>query len=59
MQTNFWLCGWGFFEGFGLYDNGTFYHDYRLSGREGIHLPRRHKGIFSSTLINLVRQALN
>lgn len=48
-----------YFGGFGLYENGAFYHDCRLSGRDGIHLSRRCRGTFSNTLTNLVRQVLN
>ena len=59
MQINFWLCGWCCREGFGFYDNGTFFNDYSLLGRDGIHLSRRGKGIFGSRLPNLVRRALN
>ena len=59
MQINFWLRGWCCREGFGFYDNETFFDDYSLLGRDGIHLSRRGKGIFGSRLANLVRQALN
>ena len=59
MQINFWLRGWCHREGFGFYDNGTFFDDYSLLGRDGIHLSRRGKGIFGSRLANLVRWALN
>ena len=59
MQINFWLCGWCRREGFGSYDNRTFFDDYSLLGRDGIHLSRRGKGIFGSRLANLVRWALN
>ena len=59
MQINFWLHGWCRHEGFGFYDNGTFFDDYSLLGRDGIHLSRRGKGIFGSRLANLVRRALN
>ena len=58
MQINFWLHGWCCREGFGFYDNGTFFNDYSLLGRDGIHLPRRGKGNFGSSLANLVRRAL-
>ncbi|XP_040977090.1 uncharacterized protein LOC121232754 [Aquila chrysaetos chrysaetos] len=53
MQINFWLRGWCRCEGFGFYDNGTFFDDYSLLGRDGIHLSRRGKGIFGSSLAGL------
>lgn len=59
LQINYWFCGWCRREGFGFYDNGTFFDDGSLLGRHGIHLSRRGKGILGSRLSNLVRQALN
>ncbi|GAB0204056.1 hypothetical protein GRJ2_002871200 [Grus japonensis] len=57
MHINSWLRSWCHHEGFGFYDNGTFF-DYNLLERDGIHLSRRGKGIFGSRLANLVKQAL-
>ncbi|GAB0184010.1 hypothetical protein GRJ2_000866300 [Grus japonensis] len=54
-----WLCGWCHREDFGFYDNGTFFDDYNLLERDGIHLSRKGKEIFGSRLANLVRRALN
>ncbi|KAK4816812.1 hypothetical protein QYF61_023499 [Mycteria americana] len=46
MQIKFWLLGWCRCEGFGFYDNRTFFDDYNLLQRDGIHMSRRGKGIF-------------
>jgi len=54
MSINSWLRGWCCHEGFGFYDNGTFFDDYNLLERDGTHLSRRGKGIFGSRLANLV-----
>lgn len=59
MEINFWLRGCCHHEGLSFYDNGTFFDDYSLLGRHGIHLSRRGNGIFDSRLANLVRPALN
>ncbi|PKU32392.1 rna-directed dna polymerase from mobile element jockey- hypothetical protein [Limosa lapponica baueri] len=59
MQINFWLHGWCHHEGFGFYDNRTFFDDYSLLGRDGIQLPRRSKGISGSRLANLANQSSN
>ena len=59
MYINSWLHGWCHREGFGFYDNGVFFNDNNMLGRDGIHLSKRGKGIFSSRLANLVRRALN
>ncbi|GAB0210389.1 hypothetical protein GRJ2_003504700 [Grus japonensis] len=59
IHINSWLRVWCHREGFGFYDNGTFYDDYNLLERDGIHLSRRGKGIFGSRLANLVKRALN
>jgi len=57
MNINFWLHDSCRHEGF--YYNGTFFNDYNLLGRDGIHLSSRDKGIFGSRLANLVGWALN
>jgi len=54
---NSWLCGWCHHEGFGFYDNGTFFNDYNLLERDG--MSRKGKGIFGNRLANLVWRALN
>ena len=59
MYINSWLHGWCHHEGFGFYDNGVFFNDDNMLGKDGIHLSKRGKGIFSSRLANLVRWALN
>ena len=59
MHINSWLRGWCRHEGFGFYDSKAFFEDYNMLGRDGIHLSRRGKGIFSNRLANLVRWALN
>ncbi|PKU28829.1 suppression of tumorigenicity 5 [Limosa lapponica baueri] len=59
MHINSWLHGWCHCEGFGFYDNGTFFDDYGLLERDEIHLSRRGKGIFGSRLANLMKRALN
>lgn len=41
IHINFWLCGWYHHEGFGFYDNRTFFADYNLLGRDGIYLSRK------------------
>ena len=41
------------------HDNGTFFNDYNLLERDGIHLSRKGKGIFGNRLANLVWRALN
>lgn len=59
IHINSWIqdrCCW---EGYGFYDNGTFFYNCNLLGRDGNHLSRRYKQIFGSRLANLVRQALN
>jgi len=38
MGVSSWLCGWCHCEGFGFYDNGTFFNDYNLLERDGTHL---------------------
>ena len=48
MGINSWLRGWCRHEGFGVYDNGTFFNDYNLLERDGTHLSRRGKGIFAT-----------
>jgi len=53
------LHGWCHREGFGFYDNKTFFSDYKMLGRDGIHLSTRSKRIFGSRLLNLGWQALN
>jgi len=45
-------------EGMFFNDKGTFFNDYNLLGRDGIHLSRRGKGIFGSRLAKLVWGAL-
>ncbi|GAB0205522.1 hypothetical protein GRJ2_003017800 [Grus japonensis] len=55
MHINSWLCGWCRHKGFGFYNNRTFFDDYNLLGRDGIHLSGRGKAIFGSRLANLVR----
>lgn len=59
MMHNFWLCEWCWREGLSFYDNGTFCEDYKLLGRDEIHLSRRGGSVFGSRLTNLVRWALN
>jgi len=59
MGTNSWLRGWCRREGFGFYDNGTFFNDYNPLERDGTHLSTKGKGIFGSRLANLVWRALN
>lgn len=59
MQINLWLCGQCRHEGFGFHDNRTFFDKYSLLERDGIHLPRRDRGIFVSRLASLMRWALN
>jgi len=49
-----WLRGWCHREGFGFYHNGTFFNDYNLLERDGIHLSRKGKGVVGSKLANLV-----
>lgn len=44
MQINFWLSDWCHHEGFGIYDKKTFFDDYSLLEKDGIHLSRRDKG---------------
>jgi len=50
---------WCLNEDTGFYTNGIFNEDYKLLGRNEIHLSKRGKGVFGSRLANLVRQALN
>lgn len=59
MQINTWLCGWCHHLSFSFCDNGTFCDEYRLLGRDGIHLPRRGKRIIGGRLVDLVNHALN
>jgi len=59
MRISSWLRGWYHREDFCFYDNGTFFSDYNLLGREEIHLSRRRKGIFGIRLANMVWQSLN
>jgi len=59
MSINSWLRGWCRREGFGFYDNRTFFNDYNLLERDGIHPSRKGKGIFGNRLANLVWRALN
>jgi len=54
MHINSWLHGWCCREGFDFYDNRTFFSDYNLLGRDGIHLSRRGRGILGSRLCNMV-----
>lgn len=58
MQINFCLCGWYSHEGFGFYDNWTFFNDLRVSGRNGIHLSRRGKEVSRKRLATVVRWTL-
>ena len=59
MSISSWLRGWCHSEGFDFYDNGTFFNNYNLLERDGIHLSRKGKGIFGNRLVNLVWRALN
>lgn len=56
IQIDSWFCGWCRHEDFGFYDNGTFFNDYSLLGREP---SRRGTGSLGKEMANLVRQALN
>ena len=58
MNVNSWLHGWCLHEDFGFYDNGTFFNDYNLLGKDGIHLSESN-GIFGSRLASLGKRALN
>jgi len=53
------LCAWCRYEGFGFYDNETFFSDYNLLERDGTHLSRKDKGISGNRLANLMWRALN
>lgn len=59
MQTNFWLSGWCCLEGFGFYNNRTFFDYYSLSGRNGILLSGGGKGIFEGGMSTLMMYVLN
>jgi len=59
MGINSWLHGWCRHEGFGFYDNGTFFNDNNPLKRHGTHLSRKGKGIFGNRLASLVWRALN
>jgi len=59
MDINSWLCGWCRREGFGIYDNGTYFNDYNLLERDGTHLSRRGKRIFCNRPASLLWRALN
>ena len=53
MHINSCLHGWCRCEGVEFYNNGTFFDDCNMLGRDRIHLSR-DKGIFVSRLANLV-----
>jgi len=58
-SVNSCILGWCRHEDFDFNDNGTFFDDCNLSERDWIHLSRRSKGTFGSSLDNLVWRVLN
>lgn len=58
-QIKIWLHAWCLWGGFVFYDNGLYFNDDNLLGRNRNHLSKMGEGIFGSRLASLVRQALN
>jgi len=50
MSIHTWLRGWCCCEGFGFYDNGTFFNDYNLLERNEVPLSRKGQGTFGNRL---------
>uniref|UniRef100_A0A8C3FMA3 SGNH hydrolase-type esterase domain-containing protein n=1 Tax=Chrysemys picta bellii TaxID=8478 RepID=A0A8C3FMA3_CHRPI len=59
VEVNKWLRRWCWREGFGFFDHGMVFQEGGVLGRDGLHLMKRGKNIFTSRLANLVRRALN
>lgn len=58
-QVNNWLRNWCWWQSLGFYDHGTLFAEQHLLGRDGIHLTKQGKAIFSNGMADLIRRALN
>lgn len=59
LQIYTWPRGWCHCQGFVFYNHRTFFNEYSLLERNGIHLPRRGRRIFTSRLADVVNCVLN